>query len=346
MATVATGLAAVGALYFTNQSLQSTQRQIAQNGQQIGLSEQSQYTERFGKAVEQIGSDKLDVRLGGIYALERLADDSSRDRSTIAQVISAFVRTHSTCMERPSQPPPDVAAGLGILSTLRRVVPGRTDLRKLCLSQTDLKGYKFANFDLTGADLRGCHLGSVGDAESVADTEFEDANLAGATIEGVWRNVHAVGANLQHAQLALSLHNTEFILSNLDFARVSLLKGLSPASPAEPAAVFLHASLRDARFGGYAEGIDFSEADLTRTDFSFADLSGAQFSTGAWRTTMAGTKFVHAGLRGADLEGLDLRSVDFTGTDLSGANLRGADLRGAITVGALFDGADLTGARR
>jgi hypothetical protein len=30
-------------------------------------------TELYGKAVEQLGSDKAPVRLGGLYALERLA---------------------------------------------------------------------------------------------------------------------------------------------------------------------------------------------------------------------------------------------------------------------------------
>ena len=33
-------------------------------------------TDRYTKAIEQLGSDKLDVRIGGIYALERVARDS------------------------------------------------------------------------------------------------------------------------------------------------------------------------------------------------------------------------------------------------------------------------------
>jgi len=37
------------------------------------LTEQGQITDRYTKAVEQLGSDKLDVRIGGIYALERIA---------------------------------------------------------------------------------------------------------------------------------------------------------------------------------------------------------------------------------------------------------------------------------
>jgi hypothetical protein len=61
-----TALAAVGALYFntqqTSESLQATR-------DQLGLSEQGQITDRFSKAVAQLGTkESMEVRLGGIYA--------------------------------------------------------------------------------------------------------------------------------------------------------------------------------------------------------------------------------------------------------------------------------------
>jgi hypothetical protein len=49
-------------------------------------------TERFSKAVEQLGSDKIEVRLGGIYALERIAHDSDRDHWTIMEVLTSFIQ--------------------------------------------------------------------------------------------------------------------------------------------------------------------------------------------------------------------------------------------------------------
>jgi hypothetical protein len=58
----------------------------------LQVAEQGQLTERYTKAIEQLGSDKLDVRLGGIYALERIAADSERDHPTVVEVLSAFVR--------------------------------------------------------------------------------------------------------------------------------------------------------------------------------------------------------------------------------------------------------------
>jgi hypothetical protein len=52
-------------------------------------------TDRYTKAVEQLGSDKLEVRIGGIYALERIACDSARDHPTVMDVLTAFIREHS-----------------------------------------------------------------------------------------------------------------------------------------------------------------------------------------------------------------------------------------------------------
>ena len=49
-------------------------------------------TELYTKAVEQLGNDKAPVRLGGLYALERLAQDNPAQRSAIVNVICAYLR--------------------------------------------------------------------------------------------------------------------------------------------------------------------------------------------------------------------------------------------------------------
>jgi len=48
--------------------------------------------ELYTKAVEQLGSDKAAVRLGGLYALEQLAQDNPGHRQTIVNVICAYLR--------------------------------------------------------------------------------------------------------------------------------------------------------------------------------------------------------------------------------------------------------------
>ncbi|MEU8117618.1 pentapeptide repeat-containing protein [Spirillospora sp. NPDC049024] len=58
-------------------------------------------TELYGQAVEQLGHDKAAVRLGGLYSLERLAQDHAQHRQTVVDVVCAYLRM-------PFQPsPPD-----------------------------------------------------------------------------------------------------------------------------------------------------------------------------------------------------------------------------------------------
>ena len=49
---------------------------------QVHISREGQITERFTRAVDQLGNQNVDVRVGGIYALERIAKDSPPDPGT------------------------------------------------------------------------------------------------------------------------------------------------------------------------------------------------------------------------------------------------------------------------
>lgn len=49
-------------------------------------------TDLYGQAVEQLGHDKAAVRLGGLYSLERLAQDHPDHRQTVTDVICAYLR--------------------------------------------------------------------------------------------------------------------------------------------------------------------------------------------------------------------------------------------------------------
>lgn len=51
------------------------------------------FTERYTQAVSQLGNGAAAVRLGGVYALARIADDSERDRDTCLSLLCAYLRT-------------------------------------------------------------------------------------------------------------------------------------------------------------------------------------------------------------------------------------------------------------
>jgi hypothetical protein len=53
---------------------------------------QQRITELYAKAVEQLGHEKAPVRLGGLYALERLAQDNIEQRQTVVDVTCAYLR--------------------------------------------------------------------------------------------------------------------------------------------------------------------------------------------------------------------------------------------------------------
>ncbi len=65
-------------------------------------------TDRYTKAIEQLGSDKLDVRLGGVYALERVARDSARGDPAVMEVVAVFIREHSHDQWPPHGARPDL----------------------------------------------------------------------------------------------------------------------------------------------------------------------------------------------------------------------------------------------
>jgi len=75
----------------------------------VVVAQEGQFTERFTRAVDQVGSEKLEIRLGGIYALERLAKDSAdKDHWTIMEVLTAFVREQSSRSQVSGQPSNDL----------------------------------------------------------------------------------------------------------------------------------------------------------------------------------------------------------------------------------------------
>src|SRR5579871_5378315 len=94
-------------LYFTWQRARAGDKTVQ-------IMEQGHITDRYTKAIEQLGKldgDKpnIEVRLGAIYALERIARDSPRDHWTIMEVLTAYVRQNAPVVnpgETPPTPPP------------------------------------------------------------------------------------------------------------------------------------------------------------------------------------------------------------------------------------------------
>ena len=172
------------------------------------LSREGQVTERYTKAIEQLGSKELDVRIGGIFALERIARDSVRDHPTVTEVLTAFIREHSrepwppgdhaaSPEERPDRP--DVQAAVTVVG--RR--DAKRDIRPIDLTGADLIGARLDGADLVDARLRGADLilaflrGADLRGAYLEGADLRRANLGGADLRGT----HLFDADLRGASL-------------------------------------------------------------------------------------------------------------------------------------------------
>jgi hypothetical protein len=161
--TLGAGLFAAGVLLYTAQT--------------FALSRQGQVTDRYTKAIEQLGSDKTDVRIGGIYALERIARDSKRDHPAVMEMLAAFVRVHS----RGQLPLPNPGSADPLELTLPDVQAALTVIGRR-LPFRDIQGRPI---DLTRAVLAGANLADADLADAIlTSADLTGANIAGADLTG------------------------------------------------------------------------------------------------------------------------------------------------------------------
>ncbi|MEX0171386.1 pentapeptide repeat-containing protein [Streptomyces sp. LMG1-1-1.1] len=217
-------MAALGALIFNALSARSTSRQIE-------VTRQGQVTERFSKAVEQLGAAGIDVRLGGVYALGQVMRDSPADQPTIVEVLSAFVRNKAGTFAQPDptassagvtvrQPGTDMLAALSVLARRNPqhdATGQRTDLSRSNLSGLDLRGVDLHDVNLTGSDLRRATLYGT----DLSGAQLGWANLAGgALVSADLRGAMLLGANFTDANLD-GAHLENARLRNLKGAHIT-----------------------------------------------------------------------------------------------------------------------------
>ncbi|MBD1844549.1 pentapeptide repeat-containing protein [Cyanobacteria bacterium FACHB-63] len=217
---LATLFAGVG-LFLTYQNSQAERQ----------LNTERMVTDRFAKAVEQLGSPDIHVRLGAIYALERIAKDSPKDHGTVMEVLTAYIRNKSPVPEewqyaKPEERKPlpkvttDVQSALTVLG--RRDVQNDTtgigpDLSDTNLSEASLDNANFsrASFNranLTGArilggDFRGTYFRKADLTVARLDSKFESANFTEADL---------YGANLSEGDFTkANFHSVNFTLARL-----------------------------------------------------------------------------------------------------------------------------------
>jgi len=264
-----------------SQQQQTAQSQIKQQ-QQAAQQQQQQaardllISNQASKGFEQLASDKMAMRLGGIYALEGVMSASERPeqyRGPILEMLCAFVREYTIGKTVFEKPDIDIQAALTVIG--RRKGQELPDLAKV-----DIRGANLSGANLSGADLSEAYLNSA---------FLSGASLSGANLLGV----NLTGANLTFGKLSrVDLTGADLSGANLGFADLT-------------GAYLGGANLTGANLGG----TNLRSADLSGATLRGANLSGANLS-GAYpiRADLTG-----ANLRGADLTGTNLRGANLRG---------------------------------
>lgn len=198
----------------------------------VAVDRDANYTNRYTEAVKQLGDESsIAIRLGGVYALERIARDSYRDRITILDVLAAYLRVNSRREDTDDgsgvsrEMSVDLAAAALVLARISRNLPSphEIDLARCDLTGVDVRRAGFASVDLSGANLTRANL---------SEADLRHVNLAGADLTGadlsdadltcadltnaVFRDANVVGANLVGAEIK----GATFEKANLDWVKV------------------------------------------------------------------------------------------------------------------------------
>ena len=164
----------------------------------------------------------LKLRLGGIFALERIARDSEKDHWPIMEVLAAYVRENADVKNLGHTPAilgEDIAA---ILTVFRRRVHTREHKEHhLWLNNVDLRNANLMDTRLVRANLIGSNL----DNALLGDVDLEqEAQLINATL----KNTFLLGANLQETDLQFAnVTGTSFQNVNLRGANLEGIVGLT-----------------------------------------------------------------------------------------------------------------------
>ena len=237
------------------------ERQAIASQRQAETAQHSLLNERYQKGAEMMGSEVLSVRLGGIYALARLAREHPEEYHTqIMQLYCAFVRAHPETDENAAvegkqqrtllrEDVQAILTAIGKRSEAQIAIEreGTEEPYTLDLSHTNLVGANLACAVLSRAALVGVKLSG--------------ATLFGAKLSGaVLNRADLVNTNLTSADLSHA-HLNGAKLSNARLSRADLTSA------------------------------DLNDADLSYTNLTRADLTDA---------ILISTNLTHANLAGCN----------------------------------------------
>ncbi len=182
-ATIVVGTGGAAALLLTARRQRVAELDVMQKDHDAT---ERRVTEQYGKAADQLGSDKAPVRLAGLYALERLAQENLAHRQTIVDLVCAYLRMPDT---REGGPAEDAEVRRAAQELLAKHLRPRGEPSEFYWPDIDLNlsGATLGTFVLTHCSVRSARF---------AETTFAGpAVFRGTTVERTadFRNARFLG---------------------------------------------------------------------------------------------------------------------------------------------------------
>ncbi|MHB8103192.1 MAG: pentapeptide repeat-containing protein [Methanosarcina sp.] len=302
LAQILGGVAIGISLYYTHKRISATEKSLI-------IAQEGQITERFTRAIDQLGNKKLEVRLGGIYSLERISKESKDDYWPIMEILTAYVRRNSSVNVDESS-----------YEYCWIDAPISTDIQDNEITKKRAPEVKQLSLDIQAV------LTVLGRRKyTYNNEEFERLNLSKTFLNRLTLSgAHFEGTDFKYSYLQraflerIHFENAKFTFAHLEVAelRECNLEGASFENGHFEGAYITKSNLKN---------IFSRDANLEEVNFVFSNLEGAY-------------------LQGANLKKAILLHANFGGANLAGANLAGANLAGANLEGAYLIGANLKGA--
>lgn len=212
-------------IYFSLKNLENSQKSLT-------LAQEGQITDRFTKAINQLGDENTDINIGGIYALQRISNESEKDYWPIMEVLTSYVRrkvpinlsssskgsvTDFGTGDKYNRPGYDIQAIMNVISDRNPKIENKrnqiihleaTFLQGVVLDHAFLESASLIQIDFAFSSFRDALLDSSSLAYSnLTHANFENASLRNADLRFVnasysnLNNIHLENANLSSADL-------------------------------------------------------------------------------------------------------------------------------------------------
>jgi len=164
----------------------------------------SHVADTYTRAIEQLGSvdskgePRLELRLGGLYALEKIAKANEDYHPQIMEVLCAYVRLHcpkdtdfeeNDSEQRPESPRIDIQACLTVIGRRENSFDkgSKLDLSRIQINDVFLANANLSEVGLFKADLQGAFLNNANlSGATLSETNLARVILSGVDLRGAW----------------------------------------------------------------------------------------------------------------------------------------------------------------